>query len=174
MDDALITPVDLMEGAAAEAERRIGIKETAPNSGPDVDIFLAAVGLPPGKAWCAAFTHFCYRIAAAKLSTVNPCPRTGGCLRMWQLADAHWKTKVARRGAIYVLDHGGGLGHVGIVTEVDAAGNVVAEISGNTNATGSREGNCVAVHHGPPDKSHRGTLLGFLDFSIAAPAPMVA
>jgi len=173
MQDAIISVADLMDGAASEAEARIGIKETAPNSGPDVDLFLAAVGLPPGQSWCAALVHFCYRVASAKLSTVNPCPRTGGCLRMWALAEPQWKTNVARRGAIYVLDHQHGLGHVGIVTEVDAAGNVVSEISGNTNAAGSREGNCIAQHFGPPEKSHRGTLMGFLDFSIAA-APLVA
>lgn len=175
MQDAIISLADVMEGAAVEAEQRIGIKETprTPNEGPEINLFLAAVGLAPGVSWCAAFVHFCYRVAAAKLSTVNPCPRTGGCLKMWALADAHWKTQAARRGSIYVLDHGSGKGHVGIVTEADAAGAVVAEISGNTNREGSREGNQVAVHHGPPELSHKGKLIGFIDFA-REPLPLVA
>lgn len=176
MDDAIISPADLMAGAAAEAIARIGVKERkgTPNSGDDVDLFLAAAGLPPGQSWCAAFVHFCYRVAAAKLSTVNPCPRTGGCIRMWELADAHFRTQTPTVGAVYILDHGGRKGHAGIVTELAPDGSVAAEVSGNTNREGSREGDQVAVHHGPPNLSHHGRLVGYLNFALRPPAPLVA
>jgi hypothetical protein len=175
MPDAIISPTDLMLGAVSEALARVGVKERkgTPNSGDEIDLFLAAVGLPPGKSWCAAFVHFCYRVAAAKLSTVNPCPRTGGCLRLWELADAHWKTQTPAEGAIYVLDHGGGLGHAGIVSVLMHDGSVASEISGNTNKQGMRDGNQVAVHYGPPELSHHGRLVGYLNFALPAP-PLVA
>lgn len=171
MDDTLVTPADLMAGAASEALARVGVKETPgkPNSGPEVDLFLASVGLPSGQSWCASFVHFCYRVAAAKLSTVNPCPRTGGCLRMWELADAHFKTQTPTVGAVYILDHGGRKGHAGIVTKLAADGTVAEEVSGNTNLEGSRQGDQTAIHRGPPEMSHHGKLVGYLDFSRPAP-----
>lgn len=39
----------------------------------------------------------------------------------------------------------------------------VLEVSANTNAAGSREGDRWAVHHGSPEISHGGVLLGYLD-----------
>lgn len=167
MEDATISPSDLMEAAVGEALALIGVKEApgTPNSGPVVDLILASVRLPPGNAWCAATVYYIYREAAAWLYTVNPCPRTGGALKLWGLADSHWRVQKPRRGAIYVLDHGNGLGHVGVVTAVAPDGSVLSEVSGNTNAAGSREGNAVALHHGPPERSHKGRLLGYIDFT---------
>ena len=63
-----------------------------------------------------------------------------------------------------MLQHSAHTGHVGIVEQVDLAGNVLTEVSGNTNEAGMREGNAVWRHDGPPEKSHGGVLLGYLKF----------
>lgn len=167
METALITPEDLMEGAAATIMGMVAanLETEGPNAGPLVNLILASVGQPPGKSWCAATAYYVYRLAANKLYTTNPCPRTAGCLRMWELADPHWRTNVPRRGAIYILDHGKGLGHAGVVTAA-AGGLVRDEVSGNTfTKGGGRQGNSIALHHGPPEKTHGGKLVGYIDFA---------
>jgi hypothetical protein len=111
-----------------------------------------------------------YMKAATKLAMRNPCPRTAGVLRMWELLPDHFKTQIPKPGAIYFLDHGKGLGHEGIVEAVTPALVVASEISGNTNEQGSREGNAIARHLGPPELSHHGKLLGYADFSLPVPA----
>lgn len=172
MDDAIISIDDVVEGAVLEALASLGEKETPgkKNSGPFPDQALEAVGLPPGNEWCAASVFFWFMRSAAKLHTVNPCPRTAGCLRLLAKVAQHHRTRFARRGCIFIVDHGGGKGHAGIVTADDGAGGCVDQISGNTNEAGSRVGNAVAMHHGPPELTHRGALADYIDFRLPAPA----
>jgi len=35
----------------------VGLAETAPNTGPEIDMWLSAVGARPGDPWCAAFVY---------------------------------------------------------------------------------------------------------------------
>lgn len=164
-------PVTLSEQAVEVARSFIGSKETRPNSGPDVDLFLGSVGLHPGEPWCAAFIHYVFMVAAARLGLRNPFPNTGSSLAVWRRSEPYCKDPNPSPGSVYVLDHGGGDGHVGIIESVDAAG-VPTEISGNTFADrGSREGNCVARHVGTPEVTHGGELLGYLLFDLAAQGP---
>ena len=46
-----------------------------------------------------------------------------------------------RPGAIFIVDHGGGKGHTGIVTKI--VDGEIGTIEGNTNQRGSREGDGV-------------------------------
>jgi hypothetical protein len=165
------------EAAITAALFELGVTEEGGNNrGARVEEYLRSVGLAAGFSWCAAFTFWCFRQAAAQLKLVNPCPRTGGCLRMWSLTDAVTKagSGVPARGKIYVLDHGKGLGHVGIVELVNADGTI-SEVSGNTNKDGSRSGDSVWRHVGKdPAAIHGGHLLGYLDMDLAVQYPMAA
>lgn len=166
MDDGTISPADLADLAVEIAIERRGIRETSPNSGPEIDKWLERVGQAPGNSWCVAFAWCCFDDAASRLGTRNPVPRTAGSLRLWGLA-SRWRAHGPRRGQIYVVQHNEHQGHVGIIESVSPE-LVVTEISGNTNADGSREGNCVFRHQFAYDaeKVHGGRLLGYLDFSI--------
>lgn len=158
----------LGEMAVQAAVSKLGVEEVGGNNrGPDVEVFLSSVGLPPGQPWCAAFVFWCFKQAASRLGRVSPCPKTGAGMRLWHLADSVCRLQGPARGRVYVLSHGGGLSHVGIVEAVNEDGTVV-EVSGNTNKEGSREGNCVWRHTGDPAKVHGGTLVGYLDFDRAA------
>ncbi len=166
----------LATSALARAVADIGVAEIGGNNrGPRVEEYLASVGLPGGYPWCCAAVYYWFRLAAQQLDVTNPCPRTGAGLKLWKLADTAWKDSNPAPGAIYVLDHGGGNSHVGLV-ETCADGNVLTEVSGNTNAAGSREGNCVWCHNGQPEVSHGGTLLGYiyLDRAMQPPPQLVA
>lgn len=167
------------------AVSQLGVHEQgANNSGPEVDQYLAAVGLPPGFSWCAAFVYWCFREACRRrplelapgveyIPPPVPCPRTAGAVKLWTLAETYQRVQVPAPGLVYVLDHGGGKGHAGIVESV--SDGMVVEISGNTNAAGSREGNCVARHAAAsPAVVHGGRLLGYIDCDAPLARALVA
>jgi hypothetical protein len=164
-------PSSLQQAAVEIAVSQLGVHEQGGNNrGPEVDLYLASVGLGPGFSWCSAFVFWCFREAARRLGLVNPCPRTAGAVKLWTLTEPICRDQTPAPGAIYVLDHGGGKGHAGIVESIDDAG-VISEVSGNTNQAGSREGNAVGMHAGAPATVHGGTLLGYLHLDRAAQAP---
>ncbi len=161
----------LSEAALSVAISQLGVHEEGGNNrGQRVEEYLASVGLPGGYSWCAAFVHWCFKQAAARIGLVNPCPKTGGVLKLWTLTEPICRATTPAPGAIYVLDHGGGKGHAGIIETV--SDGAIREISGNTNALGSREGNAVARHAGAsPEAIHGGKLIGYLMLDLAAQAP---
>jgi hypothetical protein len=138
---------------AAEQEAR-QVREVPRNSnrGPEVDRFLQRAACPPGNAWCCAFVYWCIDEAAKKLGRSNPMVRTAGCLDHWQRAAAHGAQRIptsralrnlslVRPGIIFIIDHGGGLGHTGFVEEIGAG--MLTTIEGNTDASKTREGGGV-------------------------------
>lgn len=123
------------------AAREIGVREVGRNRGKRVEIYQASVGLEPGNPWCAAFVSWCFLSAARELGVPCPLHPSGGALKLWRLAEPEARKKHPEPGAIFVIDHGGGLGHVGIVEAVRIG--FVQTIEGNTSTGGSREGDGV-------------------------------
>ena len=74
-------PASLGAQALQVAITQIGVMEKpkGSNSGPEVDAYLASVGLPPGLPWCMAFNNFCVQ-KAARDAGVSASVRTL-CLR---------------------------------------------------------------------------------------------
>jgi hypothetical protein len=150
-------PGDTLRKAAIEIAGREadnGVREEPRNSnrGPRVEEYQRRVGIAPGLAWCCAFMYWCFDEAAATCGCRNPMVRTGGCLEHWRQAPrAGAKCVDARQaiddpslitpGMIFVIDHGGGLGHTGLVESV--AGGLLSTIEGNTDASKTREGGGV-------------------------------
>ena len=123
------------------------------NRGSEVDQYLKSVGLDSrddSYPWCVAFTYFCYKKAADQLGAPNPHIKTAGVLRHWNKAKAKQgvvcisnsqavaNPSLIKPGALFIISHGSGLGHSGIVIETEH-GRLVT-IEGNTNGGGSREG----------------------------------
>lgn len=152
------------------ARATLGVREDdGKNRGPHVDAWNAMVHAPPGSPWCAAWVYAMHQAVADTLTIDNPCPRTAGALKLWHKAPESCRRELPAPGDVFVLDTGdpGGFGHVGIVESCSPAGDAVTTIEGNTNAAGSREGNCVARHTWKPREGKRGVLLGYLSFSPA-------
>lgn len=149
------------EALLSVAVTELGTRETARNSGPRVDEYLASVGLGPGYPWCAAFVYWCAGKARPP-GFINPCPRTASALNLWAESNPDCRRSAPAPGFVFILNHGHGLGHVGIVEEVLTDGTIVT-VEGNTNAEGSREGDRVARHQWEPASGLRGTLLGYVD-----------
>lgn len=130
----------LQKKALEIAITQIG-KEEVPrgsNWGEPVKSYLAAVGINFPASWCMAFLYWCFQQAAKESGIKNSAVKTGGVLNAWNKAPASAKVKDPQPGDVFIQDHGGGLGHTGIVEKVD--GEYVHTIEGNTNDTGSREG----------------------------------
>ena len=68
----VVTP--LAQKAWEIARSQIGVKEQplGSNAGPQVNAYLASVGLGPGYFWCAAFVYWCYQQAAQQMKVTNP------------------------------------------------------------------------------------------------------
>lgn len=141
----------LAKAALAKAASQIGVMEKPPgsNSGPEVDAYLTSVGVGSGNAWCAAFVWWCTNEAASELGTPNRLPKSAGVLDMWRKAhkaglpcitkqEAIANTGLVTSGMLFIMNFGGGLGHVGFVEGFES-GRLVT-IEGNSNDGGSREG----------------------------------
>ena len=166
----------LATSALALARSQVGVRESpaGSNRGPEVDIYLRAVGLNPAAgsyAWCAAFVYWCFNEAARSAGRPNPLPRTAGVLAHWNRAGDRGVRRIApgraaaqpdlvQPGQVFVMDYGAGVGHTGFVAEVHA-GKLVT-IEGNTNDGGSREGIGVFERHGRKINSIN---RGFLDYA---------
>ncbi|MEI6160492.1 MAG: peptidoglycan-binding domain-containing protein [Roseococcus sp.] len=137
----------LGERALAVAVGELGHMEVPPgsNAGPEVEKYLASVGLGRGLPWCAAFVFWC-----ASRAGPNALPRTGGVEKMWRdglsvglpalrPAEAQAEPSRIAPGMIFFITHGGGTGHTGFVEGIAPGGRLIT-VEGNTNDGGSREG----------------------------------
>lgn len=130
------------------ATTRVGIMESpeGSNGGPEVDAYLKSVGLGTGYYWCAAFVYWCFDQAAVNLGKANPVFKTAGCVNHWnktpgkriKSAEAVENPALLKPGQIFILNHGKGAGHTGLVEKVD--GGFIHTIEGNSNPAGSSNG----------------------------------
>lgn len=109
------------------------------NWGKHVQKYLAAVNINFAAPWCMAFVYWCVNEAAKEMGIVNPLIKTGGVMAQWNKIPKEFKVVgPPRKGDIFILDYGKGLGHTGFVTSIIA--DRILTIEGNSNDEGSREG----------------------------------
>ncbi|HKY19831.1 MAG TPA: CHAP domain-containing protein [Vicinamibacterales bacterium] len=132
----------------------IGVREVPKNSnfGPRVEEYQALTATK-GLAWCVSFVYWCFNTAAANMGRPNPMYKTAGVLNHWKRCesagaarlpahDAKDNPGLVKPGMIFVMDHGGGKGHTGLVEIVDSG--FIRTIEGNTDASGAnRDGGGV-------------------------------
>lgn len=134
--------------ALEKAVSQVGVMEKPPgsNDGKEVNEYQDIAASPRKKAWCMAFMYWCYQKAANDLGVANPLVRTGGVLDQWNRYKGKKITArqavdnpgLVKPGQLFIIDHGGGLGHTGMVEKV--VGGLLTTIEGNSNDGGSREG----------------------------------
>lgn len=143
---------EVLRIAAGEEAKRVREVPVNSNRGPEVDRYLLRAGVPPGNAWCCAFTYWCFDEAALVLGRENSMVKTAGCLDHWNRAPSRGAKRVTAAaatadpglvtpGMIFIMDHGGGKGHTGLVESV--AGGLLTTVEGNTNSSRTREGGGV-------------------------------
>lgn len=137
------------DGAAAD----VGVREASGrNDGPEVERYLAHVGLGPGYAWCAAFVS--YHLDQCGVRN----PRSAWSPAFASVADQVWTPRKASRsprpGDVFSIWFAnlGRVAHVGFVTGLD--GNYINTVEGNTSGPGSREGDGVYARRRQLSKIH--------------------
>ncbi len=138
----------LLTEVLKEAVSQIGVMENPPgsNKGPEVNQYLASVGLQPGLYWCAAFVYWSFNEASKKLNRSNPLVKTGHVMSHWNktaekkilTVDAANNPSLIKPGHIFILNTGGSSGHTGLVEKTE--GGFIHTIEGNSNNSGSRNG----------------------------------
>ncbi|HLW20199.1 MAG TPA: CHAP domain-containing protein [Cyclobacteriaceae bacterium] len=141
-------PNPLLDEAVKVARSQIGVMEdpVGSNRGTEVDEYLGSVNCPPGNYWCAGFVYWCFKEAAENLNVKNPLYKTAGCLSHWNNSQgkkisaktAMENPTIVKPGHIFIIDHGRGMGHTGIIERVD--GGFAYTIEGNSNPHGDRNG----------------------------------
>lgn len=129
---------------------QIGVREKPSNSGPQVEKYLKYVYLPKGNSWCAAFV--CWVLGEAGLEN----PRSGWSPALFGVRHVIWDWKQRTRnkeprtksqepglGDVFGIffPEKGRIAHVGFVDQWD--GTWMISVEGNTNMSGSREGDGV-------------------------------
>ena len=140
-------------GAAAHDLRR-GVRESRENAGKEVDHMLKNAGITVPAPWCAAFVQDCTDSASSATGLRNPLDDVK--LEALVASYVEWakqKGKVctmaaqAKPGYLVAFNFGGvRWDHIAIVTippTDDQANAVFQTIEGNSNDSGSREGDKV-------------------------------
>jgi CHAP domain len=158
--------------AAQEAATAVREVPANSNRGPRVEEYQTRAGSPKGLAWCASFVYWCFDEAAKALGRPDPVVRTAGVLKHWQQsgeagakrilkAQAIENPALLKPGMIFVMSHGAGLGHTGIIESVN--GGLLSTIEGNTDASKTREGGGVYRLTRKVTEIN----VGFIDYSVA-------
>ncbi len=124
----------------------LGVKETGPNRGLWIDECLRFVGLEPdapdappgGYPWCCAAFVWCAHRGGVEL------PRTGSVARLWKQVQDRRLERPEEFCAFVHLHISGTIGHIGYFMRDNRDGSFLS-LSGNTNSSGSRTGNRVAL-----------------------------
>jgi hypothetical protein len=142
----------IAESLVITALTKLGVKESGGNNkGKELQPFFAADNYKPnatddGYAWCASFVCWCFQVVLAGRSVSFKRPTTPSAFGFieWSLAqDASTNTKHEpmgdiKRGDLVIFK----FSHIGIAI-ADAVDGKIQTVDGNSNAAGSREGNCV-------------------------------
>lgn len=117
------------------ASSQIGIREaTGNNDGPEVEKYLRYTGNKKGEAWCAAFVSWVFGQAGFV------APRTAWSPSLFPKSKLVKAAAPAMVFGIYFVDKGR-IAHVGLVEKLQD--DWLYSIEGNTNVSGSREGDGV-------------------------------
>jgi len=155
--EAMSEQISIAEAVARAAESKIGVREQGgANKGKDLQEFFDSDWYDPngdapgddGYAWCAAFVCWCVKVAVEGRNITFKRPRTPSAygLEAWSLAqDASTHTardpgRDIKRGDIVIFRK---ISHVGIAVSKPDIDGFVTTVEGNTNASGSREGDGV-------------------------------
>lgn len=161
--------------AVAQADLAARVRGGQPGKfeSPEVAARLAAVGVDHPAPWCAAEVYRCFAVATAawgpdnatpgQLAAFNPCPRTAGALHLWDLSPLTARRQLPAPGDVFIVDHGKGRGHCGIVATVSPDGQSIVSVEGDTNAAGSSTGDAMGEHFWRPADGARGRLVGYLE-----------
>lgn len=127
---------------------QIGVKEVGANAGPQVEAYLATTGLRSGHAWCAAFVAW----VLTQNNVSNP--KSAWSPAWFPVSRVVWqrngrKIRLPLPGDVFGIyyTNKSRIAHVGFIHRY--SDNITITVEGNTNDTGSREGDGVYMKRRP-------------------------
>lgn len=128
----------------AIARQFLFVREVTGNHGQRVNAIQSWSGGGDGDSWCCEFAtmvlDLCYQ-------GHSPLPRMASCEDVHQFAIAKgWVTTTPVPGDLYLRTTDGHAHHIGFVTQFAFGQGHFGSISGNTNDTGSSDGDGVYEH----------------------------
>lgn len=76
----------LQDLVLVNAEKYLYVRElTNNNDAPEIDMFLAYLGLPKGLSWCATYVVYVHKEAADSLQIKNPLPKYARVATLWEM-----------------------------------------------------------------------------------------
>lgn len=127
------------------------------NWGDPVKSYLASVNINFPASWCMAFVYWCYNEASKQLKVENTAIKSAGVLDVWRKVPKVLTSTTPQDTSVFIMNHGHGLGHTGIVEKFDDV--FIYTVEGNSNTNGSREGVEVTRH-----KRDRKTIKGYINY----------
>lgn len=157
---------ELPAAAADNGKKYLHIREkTGNNDHPDIDRFLAYLGLPKGLSWCAAYVLFNWKEVAEAKGVKQPIPRYGRVARLKAVCESNplkyrWiPAEQVRMGSVRLqkgdmpmwasgtIRNGDFNGHIGMLLQQFTLRSF-QDVEGNTgsgDAGSQREGNGVYI-----------------------------
>lgn len=141
---------DLARKTAEVANRDVGIREKGQNRGKRIEEYQRTVGIGPGNPYCIAAVCTWMKEAAQELGV--PRKYTISSASALRFLEHNQKSGMSFSvdkltpdmiPCVFVIDHGGGKGHAGLVVGESAEPGTYVTIEANTNQAGSREGDGV-------------------------------
>ncbi len=133
------------------ADSQMGVQETPrrSNNGPEVRAYLRATGLGPGHPWCAAFLAWCVQQVEIANRMDIAFPKTASCDVILEFARRHdiLFTEAEKGDVFLVMASQHDATHTGFVKTTSRTR--FTTIEGNSNSSGTREGQSVCSNTRP-------------------------
>jgi uncharacterized protein (TIGR02594 family) len=132
------TASQLNEALIAEAKKWVGVKETGPNTGPEIKKFQEVIGGAEPVAWCASFVQYCIAQIEKSEKIKSQIMKSEHVMTIWDKTPKMQRLDKPEPGCLVIWqkfkDGKPTLwGHIGIVLEVPKP-NVLVTIEGNTSS----------------------------------------
>lgn len=151
-DTVEVVKLTLRDSLEIKLRSQLNVRETSPNRGPMIDMYLKSVKTQLGVAWCGAFVG--YNLSYFKI--INP--NSAWSPDYAKSKDIIWRPKLKTNIDLLIGDvitiyykNLKRVGHTGFYIKTDKDGYFIT-IEGNTNGSGSREGDGVYLKKRDPDK----------------------
>jgi hypothetical protein len=119
------------------AAQCVGVSEVGGNNcGPEVEGFLACMGLKKGNPWCAAAQMYFIKKVEKMTGVKSSIYKSAHCMTIWNKSPKELRLKKPEPGALMIWKQvNSNSGHIGVVEKVNT--HTVVTLEGNTSSDSS-------------------------------------
>jgi len=136
---------EFTDALISEANAWVGEREVTQNRSPRIDILHEFCNRDPAfcDPYCAQFCSYMLHLASLKTGIKCPLLKSSSAMEFMR-KNISFEVKSPQPGDLFIIDHGGGKGHMGIVESISPLNpDILQTIEANTNPTGGRDGDGI-------------------------------